>query len=100
MEVNQAMAKHSITFVLPDRQITIGSSGTVARCSVEKNPCGAITFYDGAKVLAEIPLNQNQYGEVTGLPDPQPNTYYFLVVDDTVRDSEGRIIGAKALARL
>ena len=122
MEVTQAMAKlvnltpHSITFVLPDRQITIGPSGTVARCSVEKNPCGAITLYDGAKVLAEIPLNQNQYGEVTGLPDPQPDTYYIvslivaqalrgkrddvLVVDDTVRDSEGRIIGARALARL
>ena len=110
------LTPHSITFVLSDRQITIGPSGTVARCSVEKNPCGEIVLYDGAKVLTEIPLNQNQYGEVTGLPHPEPDTYYIvslivaqalrgkrddvLVVDDTVRDSEGRIIGARALARL
>lgn len=110
------LTPHNIDLVVGDTKVTISPSGEVARCAVEKQRVGSITLYDGAKVLAEIPLNQNTYGEVTGLPDPQPDTYYIvslivaqavagkrddvLVVDDTVRDEQGRIIGARALARL
>ena len=62
-----------------------------------------------------VPVNQTQFGAVTGLPDPQPDTIYIvsslvaqavpdrpdvLIVDDAVRDDQGRIIGARALAHV
>lgn len=62
-----------------------------------------------------IPINKTEFGEVEGLPLPQPYTYYvvsmlvaqamkdrqdILIVDNTVRDEKGRITGAIAFARL
>lgn len=76
--------------------ITILPSGTVARCNTRRAQTGAIV--------------------VAGLPEPQKDVYYIvsslvaqavlwkrddvLIVDDTVRDNEGRIIGAQALAQI
>lgn len=60
-----------------------------------------------------IPVNATSFGEVVGLPDPQPGVGYIVsvltaqaakgrddifVTDDAVRDAEGRIIGCRALA--
>ena len=54
-------------------------------------------------------------GEVSDLPDPQPDTIFVVsalvaqavpdrqdvfIVDDAVRDDQGRIIGARALAHV
>jgi hypothetical protein len=62
-----------------------------------------------------VPVNQTRFGEVFGLPEPQPDTIYVVsalvaqavpdrsdvfVVDDTVRDEQGRIIGCRALAHV
>jgi hypothetical protein len=62
-----------------------------------------------------VPVNRTQFGVVTGLPDPQPDTIYIVsavvaqavpdrpdvfIVDDAVRDEQGRIIGARALAHV
>lgn len=90
--------------------VTIPPSGQVARCAVTRVQVDTITV-DGVTV----PINKTQFGAVSDLPDPQPSTVYVvsalvaqavpdrqdvLIVDDAVRDDQGRIIGAKALAHV
>lgn len=64
--------------------------------------------------LDGIPVNMVQYGEIYGLPEPVAGTIYIVsaivatranrddcfVVDDTVRDERGRIVGCNALAKV
>lgn len=86
--------------------MTLPSSG-LARCAtLEKQ----IAVIDGVRV------NRRTFGEVTGLPEPQEGTVFIVsalvaqavsgqrddvyVVDETIRDSEGRIIGCGALAKI
>ena len=90
--------------------VTIPPSGQVARCEVRRVQVDTVTV-DGITV----PVNRTQFGAVTGLPDPQPDTIYIVsslvaqavpdrqdvfIVDDAVRDEQGRIIGARALAHV
>jgi len=90
--------------------VTIPPSGQVARCEVRRVQVDTVTV-DGITV----PVNRTQFGEVTGLPDPQPDTIFVVsalvaqavpdrpdvfIVDDAVRDEQGRIIGARALAHV
>jgi len=61
-----------------------------------------------------IPITENSYGEVENLPSLQKDTIYVVsmmvanacpdrndlyIVNETVRDERGRIIGAKSLAK-
>jgi hypothetical protein len=90
--------------------VTIPPSGQVARCAVDRVQVDAVAV-DGITV----PVNQTRFGEVSDLPDPQPSTIYVVsalvaqavpdrqdvfIVDDAVRDDQGRIIGARALAHV
>ena len=90
--------------------VTIPPSGQVARCAVDRVQVDTVTV-DGITV----PVNQTRFGAVTGLPDPQPDTIFIVsavvaqavpnrpdvfIVDDAVRDEQGRIIGARALAHV
>lgn len=90
--------------------VTIPPSGQVARCAVDRVQVDTVTV-DGITV----PVNQTRFGQVSDLPDPQPDTIYIvsslvaqavpdrpdvLIVDDAVRDDQGRIIGARALAHV
>jgi len=90
--------------------VTILPSGIVARCATSRVQVDTVTV-DGIV----IPVNRTQFGAVTGLPDPQPDTIYIVsavvaqavpdrqdvfIVDDAVRDEQGRIIGARALAHV
>jgi len=90
--------------------VTIPPSGQVARCATSRVQVGTVTV-DGIA----IPVNRTQFGAVTGLPDPQPDTIFVVsalvaqavpdrpdvfIVDDAVRDEQGRIIGARALAHV
>jgi hypothetical protein len=90
--------------------VTIPPSGQVARCAVNWVQVDTVTV-DGITV----PVNQTRFGEVSDLPDPQPDTIFVVsalvaqavperldvfIVDDTVRDDQGRIIGARALAHV
>ena len=84
----------------------VPSSG-IARVSVRSEIIGEIGGY---------PISKNFYGEIIGLPEPQPETFYvvsalvaqaaaerrtdLLVVNDTVRDEAGRIIGCRGFARI
>ncbi len=90
--------------------VTIPPSGQVARCAVNRVQVDTVTV-DGITV----PVNQTRFGEVSDLPDPRPDTIYVVsalvaqavperqdvfIVDDAVRDEQGRIIGARALAHV
>ena len=95
--------------------VTIPPSGLVARCAVDRVQVDTVTV-DGITV----PVNQTRFGAVSDLPDPRPgivfpDTIYVVsaivaqavpdrwdvfVPDDVVRDDQGRIIGARALAHV
>ena len=90
--------------------VTIPPSGQVARCAVDREQVDTVTV-DGITV----PVYQTRFGEVSGLPAPRPDTIYVVstlvaqavpgrrdvyIVDDAVRDDQGRIIGARALAHV
>jgi len=102
-EVNIAIDGNAIFMVIPP-------SGTVARAATRREQVGVIDI-DGI----EIPVNRVCYGQVENLPDPADGVFYIvsaivaqaapgrqdlLVPDDTIRDSQGRITGARALARI
>lgn len=90
--------------------VTLPPSGQIARCAVDRVQVDTVAV-DGIIV----PVNQTRFGEVSDLPDPQPDTIYVVstlvaqavrdrqdvfIVDDVVRDDQGRIIGARALAHV
>lgn len=102
------LTPHEIVILAEDNTVlkAIAPSGTIARCSTCREEVGKI---DG------IPVNRTSFGVVSGLPGPEPGTYYIvsaltaqavpqrndvLVTDDAVRDQEGRIIGCRALAHI
>ena len=83
--------------------LTLEPSGICPRCSVERKKVGDING---------IPINKSVFGDVYDLPSPQPDMIYIVsrvvaeaarredlyIVDDAVRDENGRIIGCRALA--
>ena len=83
--------------------LTLEPSGICPRCSVERKKVGDING---------IPINKSAFGDVYDLPSPQPDTIYIVsrvvaeaarredlyIVDDAVRDENGRIIGCRSLA--
>ena len=90
--------------------VTIPPSGQVARCAVDRVKVDTVSV-DGISV----PVNQTRFGEVSDLPDPQPDTIFVVsalvaqavpdrqdvfITDDAVRDEQGRIIGCRALAHV
>ena len=90
--------------------VTIPPSGQVARCAVTRVQVDTVTVNG-----VSVPVNKTQFGTVSDLPDPQPDTIYVVsalvaqavpyrpdvfMVDDAVRDDQGRIIGARALAHV
>ena len=90
--------------------VTIPPSGQVARCAVDRVQVNTVAV-DGIAV----PVNQTRFGEVSDLPDPQPDTIFVVsalvaqavpdrqdvfITDDAVRDEQGRIIGCRALAHI
>ena len=102
------LTPHTINFLDGDNNpiLTVEPSGTVARAKQTRILCGNI---------AGIPVNQCAYGAVQGLPEPAKETIYIVsaitaqasperedvyIVDDSVRDENGRIIGVRALAHI
>ena len=102
------LTPHTITFLDGNNSVlaTVEPSGVVARAAQTREAVGEVNG---------IPVNQCSYGAVTGLPDPQPETIYIVsvltaqacpersdvyIVDDSVRDENGRIIGCRAIAHI
>jgi hypothetical protein len=90
--------------------ITIEPSGSIARVA---------QIVEADAPVDGIPVVRSRYGEVTGLPDPQPGTYYIVSAmvaqavagrpdvlspdtgpDSALRDEEGRITGVRRLMRI
>ena len=105
------LTQHALTVVVNGQVVLeVPASGQVARCAqvtTEKDP----VFVDGV----QIPMGANVFGDVQGLPDPMPNTLFFVSAmvaqaawtqgrNDVVcpllavRDDQGRIIGTSGLA--
>lgn len=108
------LTPHEINLLVRDEEIAIPPSGTIARCEEERETTDFLVV-DGVK----IPINEKKYGAVYNLPSPQEGVVYIVslpvaqavaqnaphrtdvfIVDDTVRDDKGRIVGARALARI
>ena len=107
------LTPHEINFMDGENNVilTVPSSG-VARASQSRLHVGYIEADEN------IPINHCSYGEVVGLPDPEygkvyvvsaltaqavaqgPRRYDVFIVDEAVRDENGRIIGCRALARI
>ena len=85
--------------------LIIPPSGDVARVATHRVACGTIG--------AGIPVELSVLSDVTGLPEPQPDTYYIvsgMVLDrvqnrvdvfapgELVRDGAGRVSGCRGLS--
>lgn len=101
---------HEIVLFAPEGEEVLATweSNGVARISVREIPCDPIDSF---------PCSTSEYGEVEGLPEPEPGTFLIvstlvrdrcpnradLISPDTfrgaVRDSEGRIIGTRKFQR-
>lgn len=101
------LTPHNIVMILNGEvKETLVSEG-LARCSMISNEIGQINGYT---------LSENTYGEVVGLPQPQEGVIYIVsaivanalkgirndivVVDKTVRNESGQIIGCTGFARI
>ena len=109
------LTPHEVCFMLEDGKVySIPPSGTVARCEVKRERVGFLSV-DGIK----IPVNDTAFGQIENLPEPEEGTVYIVssivaqavaataphrtdifIVDDTVRDEKGRIVGVRAVVRL
>jgi hypothetical protein len=111
------LTPHPITLIGDRGEVTIPPSGQVVRAREVREVLGSIQL-DGAGTL---PVIRVSYAEPEGIPEPlEPETTYvvsalaaaairthrpeladhFFVVSDPVRDESGRVIGARALARI
>lgn len=105
------LTPHTINFVGKDNTIvaTIPSSG-VARATQRREIVDTIVANG-----ITLPIARCTYGDVQGLPEPKDDTIYVVsaitaqavperedvfIVDDSVRDENGRIIGVRGLAHV
>lgn len=110
------LTPHALNFVNDANEsvVTIPPSGTVARCAVHREDVANIVI-DDDMLGYKIPVHKTVFGAVEGLPEPEPDTVYVVsslvaqavpdrsdvfAPDDFIRDKEGRIIGARALATM
>ena len=100
---------------------TISASGQVARVAAKTVPVVETKLYLGGTfserpmTIEDIPVTTTEFGEVEGLPDPKPGVVYIVsslvaqrvperrdvfIPNESVRDSQGRIIGCKSLGHI
>ena len=102
------LTPHRIDFVTADGSplMSIEPSGIIARVSVKTETIGEV---------AGIPVTKSVYSDVVDLPAPQDGTIYVVsslvaqrcvgrndifIPNESVRDSEGKIIGCKSLGKI
>ncbi len=110
------LTPHPITLVGDRGEVTLPPSGRVVRAREVREVLGVVQV-DGAGTL---PVLRVSYAEPEGLPELEADTIYivsalaasairahcpevadhFAVVSDPVRDGSGRVVGARALARI
>ena len=109
------LTPHAITVLKNGEEIAVyEASGSIARCEWKTVAVGKI---------AGIPLTETRFGKLYlidrdrvkhELPEQQDGTFYivsalvarvaqredFIIVDDTVRDDKGRIVGCQSFAHV
>jgi hypothetical protein len=107
------LTPHTINLITDGGTITIPPSGQVLRAEETATVQCHLPLPEG-----QVPVKKMEYGAPNFVPERLPDTYYivsalaarairrhqpdrddFLIVADAVRDDQGRIIGARALAR-
>lgn len=105
------LTPHALNFLDAENRVmlTVPSSG-VARAAQRRESIGAIDA-DGVT----LPVTRSVFGAVEGLPAEQDDVIYVVsaltaqavperddvfIVDDSVRDENGRIIGVRGLAHV
>ena len=88
------LTPHAINLMAENETVTLKPSGIIARCATTREQIDSLEI-DGAA----FPINEIGFGEVQGLPAPKPDTFYIVSSLVAVRDGNGNIIGARALAR-
>jgi hypothetical protein len=108
---------HAITLIRPEGRVTVPPSGMLARAAMERAVVEEVAVVGGDGAPLTVPVHRVTYGALDGLPAPRAGTLYIVsalaaqaalalgrndvvIVDLAVRDGEGRIIGAEALARV
>lgn len=108
MESIVNLTPHTVTIVGEDGATvaTIAPSGLVARVATKSEMVG--------KTESGIPLFATRYGQVTGLPEPEPDTIYVVSgmllnavphrtdvwqPGELLRDESGRVVGCVGLSR-
>lgn len=102
------LTPHRIDFVTADGSplMSVEPSGTVARVSVKTETIGEV---------AGIPVTKSVYSDIVDLPAPQEGVVYIVsslvaqrcvdrddvyIPNESVRDSEGKIVGCKSLGKV
>jgi hypothetical protein len=103
------LTPHPLHVIVGETTHTILPTAPPARADVTREQIGTIDA--GA---FHVPLFRTTFGAITGLPEPEEGVVYLvsnivaqavrrddvLIVDDMVRDGEGRILGCRAFARV
>jgi len=106
------LTPHPINLSLQNnKRAEIPPSGIVARVEEKTETIGKIQVGDG-----NIPVIRKTLGRVENLPEPREDTIYIVslivaqalsgsrsdvyIIGESIRDEQGRVIGAKSLAQL
>jgi len=105
------LTPHPINLLLNSEEVKIPPSGIVARVEEKTETIGKIQVGDG-----NIPVIRKTLGRVENLPEPRADTIYIVslivaqalagtrsdvfIIGESIRDEQGRVIGAKSLAQL
>lgn len=118
---------HEITILDEDRRtvlVTLPPSGQVARCAVTRALVGGVPLegvylvgaHDPRSPWVEVPVFTSTFGELQGLPDPQPGVIYVCSLvahqaavaagrtdtvspGELVRGPDGQPVGCVGLSR-
>lgn len=69
--------------------VSLPPTGAMARVSIKRKKIDVFVFND-----AQIPIYESRWGNVKGLPDPKPNTYYIVssIVADACKDRQDLLV--------
>ena len=110
---------HEVVVVVPGvnpegdewvQSVSYAPEGPAARVSVSHCECDTVSVFEGGFAV-EVPVFQEQFGQVENLPDPVEDTFYVVsrvvaeavrgkrndVVYPTkfVRDDDGKVVGCE-----
>ena len=103
------LTPHPVVLRVGTEAVTLPPSGVVARTTTVEEPVGTVTIQDGLG----IPVIRVVYGRLEGVPPPQEGIGYIVsslaaqaaperrdlfIPARPIRDEQGRIVAAQALA--